>query len=146
MMTVLFVCEDNALLGPLAETYTNVAGNGVLRAFSAGIFPAEKANPSVSAVLARHGLSIPAFEPKSIDIFLMPHAPIPDRIICLESGLDSWITRRRLPLDLSRLERWDIAGFPADVADQDRVDAKFRHLTRRVDDLLQDLPVIVPAA
>ncbi len=81
--TVLFVCHDNALLGPLAEGYLNFRGNGLIRAFSAGIEPAVHLNRHVRRLLSACGAQARGLAPKPIDIFLMPHAIVPDRVIYL---------------------------------------------------------------
>lgn len=85
---ILFVCPDNALLGPLAEAYLNEKSGGLLQAFSAGVSPASKVNPAVPKLLSAHQIVGSQFEPKSLDVFMMPHAPYPDRIVYLSGGLD----------------------------------------------------------
>ncbi|CTQ71551.1 arsenate-mycothiol transferase ArsC [Roseibium alexandrii] len=81
--TVLFVCPDNSLLGPMAEACLNARGSGLMRAFSAGLQPAAQISKNVSRLLSAHGVSAQGLSPKSIEVFLMPHAIVPDRIIYL---------------------------------------------------------------
>ncbi|NVK34842.1 MAG: hypothetical protein HWE23_10205 [Rhodobacteraceae bacterium] len=146
MITVLFICEDNTRLGQLAETYANVAGNGVLRAFSAGVAPASAIDPCVPALLARHGLSSAGLEPKSLDIFLMPHAPIADRIICLGDDLAVQLATGDFPLDMSAVDVWQMRTRPSCLQDRLSGEDQFRHLCWRIDEMLRAMPVIVPAA
>lgn len=81
--TVLFVCPDNSLLSPLAEAYLNARAGGLMRAFSAGMEPALTLNRHVRRLLSAAGIEAEGLSPKSIDIFLMPHAEVPDRVIYL---------------------------------------------------------------
>ncbi|MCX2724417.1 low molecular weight phosphatase family protein [Roseibium salinum] len=81
--SVLFLCPDNSLLGPLAEAYLNFKAGGLLRAFSAGIEPAAGLNRNVHRLLSAEGVDTVGLAPKPVGIFLMPHAVIPDRVIYL---------------------------------------------------------------
>lgn len=85
---VLFVCPDNALWGPLAETCLNRFGRGAYRAFSAGRAPAPRLASGVSRVLRREGVDPALCAPKSWDIFAMPHAPGMDVVIALDGAVD----------------------------------------------------------
>lgn|GEM_PF-1531286 len=81
--TVLFLCPDNSLLGPLAEAYLNSRAGGLMRAFSAGLEPSGRLNRHVSRLLSADGVDARGLMPKPVDIFLMPHAVVPDRVIYL---------------------------------------------------------------
>jgi len=81
--TVLFVCPDNRLLGPMAEACLNARAGGLMRAFSAGVAPAENVSRNAVRMLAEHGINAEGLSPKPVDVFLMPHAVVPDRIIYL---------------------------------------------------------------
>lgn len=85
--TVLFVCPDNALLGPLAEAYLNSLAPQGIRAFSAGPNPRGTLHPLVRRLLQDHGLDAQGLEPKSWDIFMLPHAPQPDRVVALTDSV-----------------------------------------------------------
>ncbi|ADZ72657.1 low molecular weight phosphatase family protein [Polymorphum gilvum] len=87
--TVLFVCPDNALLGPLAEAYLNAVAGRRIRAFSAGPRPGSALHPHAVRLLDEHGLSTAGLAPKSWDVFLLPHAPQPDRIVALAAAVAS---------------------------------------------------------
>lgn len=106
--TILFVCPDNTLLGPLAEAYLNGRANGLIRAFSAGDKPGFCLHSAVGKLLSAHGIPADGLAPKSLDVFLMPHAPVPDSVISL-SGMSPGITRLQsgLPADF---QTWEIAG------------------------------------
>lgn len=81
--TVLFICPDNSLLGPLAESYLNFRAGGLMRAFSAGTQPAGRLNVHVTRLLAAVGADTRGLAPKPLDVFLMPHSVVPDRMIYL---------------------------------------------------------------
>lgn len=81
--TVLFVCPDNSLLSPLAEAYLNDRAKGLMRAFSAGLDPSRPLNRHVARLLSSQGIASEGLAPKPLDIFLMPHAEVPDRLIYL---------------------------------------------------------------
>ena len=106
--TVLFVCSDNALLGPLAEAYFNSKGRELVRAFSAGLRAAEHVHPAVSKILSGHGIETEGLMPKSLDVFLMPLAPVPDRVISLHEMPDARLANH-WGTDTA-LETWQIAG------------------------------------
>jgi len=108
--TVLFVCPDNSLLSPLAEAYLNFRAGGLMRAFSAGIEPANVLNRHVCRLLSAAGIKADGLSPKSIDIFLMPHAEVPDRVIYLSDQ-----ARIALPPHWKATTSshwWSIAGKP----------------------------------
>lgn len=120
LRNVLFVCRDNALLGPMAEACLNAAGRGRFRAFSAGREPAERLHPGVARLLAREGFDPAVFVPKSWQVFAQPHAPRVDTLIAL--GRDAFLDVRThsfcdLPGAPLRLT-WpaDGAGLPQDAA------------------------------
>ncbi|GGB47573.1 hypothetical protein GCM10011316_19660 [Roseibium aquae] len=89
--TILFVCPDNALLSPLAECYVNQCGGGLVRAFSAGLDPCSAAHPALHGLLESTGLHGRELQPKSLDVFFLPHAPIIDRMILLSGVVPSQI-------------------------------------------------------
>lgn len=104
MRNVLFVCSDNAILGPIAEVCLNRAG-GDLRGFSAARIPAARLHPMVERLLRRHGHATGALVPKSWEIFALPYAPAPDLLIGLGGRIPTeeppWSTapeRRHWPL------------------------------------------------
>ncbi|WP_209015355.1 low molecular weight phosphatase family protein [Roseibium limicola] len=82
--TVLFLCRDNALLGPLAEAYFNRQGGGLVRSFSAGVDPVDELDSNVTRLLCARGMSVDGLGPKSFEVFTMAHAPLPDRLIVLD--------------------------------------------------------------
>ncbi|AXS39032.1 low molecular weight phosphatase family protein [Breoghania sp. L-A4] len=86
--TILFVCPDNAVLGPMAEACMNAAGKGRVRAFSAGRMPADRLHPGVDRLLRREGFQTDVLAPKSWDIFALPHAPAVDMVIALSEEVD----------------------------------------------------------
>lgn len=103
LRNILFVCRDNALLGPMAEACLNAAGGGRFRAFSAGSDPAERLHPGVARLLAREGFDPAVFVPKPWQVFAQPHAPRIDTLVAL--GTDA-------PVDLPTDRFFDPAGAP----------------------------------
>ncbi len=83
MSNVLFLCPDNAILGPMAEACLNRAARGAFRAFSASETPARQLHPGVERHLRGRGHATALLQPKSWQLFAMPHAPVPDLIIAL---------------------------------------------------------------
>ncbi|WP_417668426.1 low molecular weight phosphatase family protein [Roseibium sp.] len=131
MTTVLFVCPDNSLLGPLAEAYLNARGAGVVRAFSAGLEPEAKLHPSVGKLLAVRNLPAQGLEPKSLDIFLMPMAPRPDRVVVLAD-----METPELPGDWQGwvgVTKWPVAGKPPFPVSGDAAAEYFRRIRQAVD-------------
>jgi len=108
--TVLFICPDNSLLSPLAEAYLNDRARGLMRAFSAGIEPASGLNRHVKRLLSAAGIEARGLAPKPLDVFLMPHAEVPDRVIYLSD--QSRIETPRGWKATTSSHWWSIAGKP----------------------------------
>lgn len=81
--TVLFVCARNAGLSIMAEAYLNHLALPDLRAFSAGLEPAETVHPGALRALAQAGLALEALAPKAMELFALPQAPQPDVVVAL---------------------------------------------------------------
>jgi arsenate reductase len=133
--TVLFVCPDNTLLGPLAEAYLNGRANGLIRAFSAGDKTGSRLHPAVGKLLSAHGIPYDGLEPKSLDVFLMPHAPVPDRVIGL-AGMSHGITRLQadLPADF---QTWTITGTAPGPVSFASAAEYFRRIRLAIDRMLE---------
>jgi arsenate reductase len=102
--TVLFLCDDNARLGPMAEAYLNATSGGRIRAFSAGLSPAAALAEGVRRVLAEAGIEAAALEPKSFELFSLPAAPVPDVVVGLTPA--SLEATRRIWPQATRLVDW----------------------------------------
>lgn len=85
--TILFVCNDNAGLSPMAEACLNAVSDGSLRAFSAGLAPASHLAPATARVLAENGIPCGGLVPKPWELFALPHAPSPDVVVALTPGV-----------------------------------------------------------
>nr|WP_244327910.1 ArsR family transcriptional regulator [Roseibium sp. RKSG952] len=96
------------MLGPLAEAYLNHSHAGFARAFSAGIAPARAIHDAVPKLLASRRLGTDGLAPKSIEVFLQPHAPVPDRVVYLAdmAMVDEPVAWQ----SHTRAHVWDIAG------------------------------------
>ncbi|GGF02018.1 low molecular weight phosphatase family protein [Stappia taiwanensis] len=109
--TVLFLCDDNSVLSPLAEAYLNALDNGAIRAFSAGLDPAPRLAPGVGRILSEHGIPAAGLEPKPWELFLLPHAPAPDVVISLAPGVVERTRRAWSPR--TRTFEWPFAAGPS---------------------------------
>ncbi len=132
--TVLFVCPDNALLGPLAEACLNARGGGLIRAFSAGFRPAPSLHKHVSRLLAEYGISSTGLSPKPIDVFLMPHAVVPDRIVYLADLMP--IDQPSIWKGTTSSHWWSIAPQSALADDFSMCTIYMRRIWRAVDGLI----------
>ncbi len=81
--TILFVCPDNTFFSLIAEAYLNAESKGVMRAFSAGHVPGSSIHPAAGKLLKSVQIGSDTLSPKSVEFFMFPHAPVPDRVIYL---------------------------------------------------------------
>lgn len=142
--TILFVCPDNALLGPLAEAYLNARSTGFVRAFSAGIRPRIRLDPLVQKLLSSRGIQAWGLEPKSLDVFLMPHAPKPDRVIYLAD-----MEKAVLPAEWSGSvseHAWTVAGKSLFPGSWPAATEYFRRIRQAIDTVLPQVVEARPAA
>ncbi len=86
MHTVLFVCEDNARYSLIAEALFRDGAIGGMRAFSAGVNPADGADPFTLSALALAGLGAEGLWPKHWDGFCLPNKRLVDTIVILGEG------------------------------------------------------------
>lgn len=131
---VLFLCPDNSLLGPLAEAYLNHRARPYLRAFSAGVVPAEQLNRHVERLLASDGLEVRGLSPKSVEIFRMPHAVIPDRIIYLTDM--KAVAEPPFWVETTSSVCWDVVYNPAQLTAFGSCAACYRQIKQSIDQLL----------
>ncbi len=142
--TVLFVCPDNALLGPLAEAYLNARSTGFVRAFSAGICPQARLDPLVPKLLSSRGIPARGLEPKCLDIFLMPHAPKPDRVIYLAD-----MEKAALPGEWRGSvseHAWTVAGKSPFPGSRPAATEYFRRIRQAIDNAMPQALESLPAA
>lgn len=143
--TVLFLCPDNSLLSPMAEAYLNVRGHGLIRAFSAGIDPAAGLNRHVKRLLSAVGISAQGLSPKPVDIFLMPHAEVPDRVIYLSDQTQIAYPAHWKATTSSHW--WSVAGKPPFPQSFSACSSYFDRIAAAVDELISPpIPVATPAA
>lgn len=121
---VLFICADNTIYSPVAEALLNLTGNGFVRGFSAGLEPGRQLNPHARRFLKKANVEYRGLTPKSVDVFLLPHAPIPDLVVSLAGASElEWPEHWKHRV---RSETWTLDG-----AEEDRVqmsEESFRHL------------------
>lgn len=133
--TVLFLCPDNSLLGPLAEAYLNHRAGSLIRAFSAGTIPAERLNCYVSDLLSSDGLDAKSLAPKPVDIFWFPHAVIPDRVIYLAEmkPVSPPVTWK----STTSSHWWSIAREPLSTDRFETCARYYRQIRKSIDDLFE---------
>ncbi|MEP1932269.1 MAG: ArsR family transcriptional regulator [Roseibium sp.] len=141
--TVLFVCADNSLLGQMAEAYLNARLGNFMRAFSAGLSPAEKINPSVDRLLRPLGIGTQGLQPKPVDVFLMPHSVIPDRIIYLSEMKP--VSQPSIWKRTTSSHWWSIAPQPPFAEDLSACDLYLKRIRSCIDSLVDRSSSIQPA-
>lgn len=132
--TVLFLCPDNALLGPLAEAYLNDRAGGLMRAFSAGVEPASRLSRHVNRLLSASEVDGQGLTPKPVEVFLMPHAVIPDRVIYLAEMAPVPLPLHWKPATSSHW--WTVAGTPPLPGSFAQSAAYFGRIRHSIDRLL----------
>lgn len=78
---VLFVCEDNARHSLIAEALFRDGAIGGMRSFSAGLNPADAADPFTLSALSLAGLGADGLWPKHWDGFCLPNKRLIDTIV-----------------------------------------------------------------
>lgn len=79
-LNVLFLCTGNSARSILAEAFLNSAGDGKIRAYSAGSRPAGKVNPFALELLQKNRIPTQGLRSKNWDEFAKPSAPRMDFI------------------------------------------------------------------
>ena len=90
----------------------------------------------VERVLAAHGLASEGLQPKSWQLFVLPHAPVPDVVVGLSAAalgatLRVWPTHARL-LD------WHVGPHTTRLVGRDALRAAFHELRRRINLALEE--------
>lgn len=135
--TVLFLCDDNARLSPMAEAYLNAIAGGRLRAFSAGLAPAPALAEGVTRVLGEFGIDDRGLAPKSFELFRLPAAPLPDLVIGLTPAA-LMATRSAWP-EGTRLVEWRLRlETTGRLVGRDALRAAFRRLCLAVDRAMEN--------
>ncbi|WP_417768634.1 low molecular weight phosphatase family protein [Stappia sp.] len=129
-VNVLFLCDDNARLSPMAEAYLNVDPSRGLRAFSAGLSPAPDLAEGVGKILAAHGLSLTGLQPKSWRLFTLAHAPVPDVVVGLTPAALG-ATGRAWPAH-TRLVDWCIGTRATALVGREALRDAFHEIRRRI--------------
>ncbi len=128
---ILFVCNDNAGLSPMAEACLNAVSNGSLRAFSAGLAPASHLAPATARVLAENGIACGGLVPKPWELFTLPHAPVPDVVVALTPGVAA-VTGRIWP-DPTRHVTWSLGPVREAVSPIQQARDIFAKLRREIE-------------
>jgi len=123
---ILFLDEDNTLLGPMAEAIArkNFPGSGEYR--SAGRKPGEMP-PSVLAFMQDRGVDLGAHRPKGLDL---SHQELAEYhlIVSLQGPVKSYLPD--VPFHTTPLE-WDVGGAPGDLP-EDQLRQRFETLYREI--------------
>ncbi|MCB2134745.1 MAG: arsenate reductase ArsC [Rhodobacteraceae bacterium] len=80
-MNVLVLCTGNSARSILLEAILNAAGDGRVRAWSAGSNPAGQVHPQSLRLLQARGLPVAGLRSKSWDEFAGPDAPKMDAVV-----------------------------------------------------------------
>ncbi len=135
-VNVLFLCDDNARLSPMAEAYLNADPSRGIRAFSAGLAPAPELAEGASRILAAHNLSQSGLQPKSWRLFTMPHAPLPDVVVGLTPA--SLIATARAWPAHARLLDWSIGIRATALVRREALRDAFHEIRRLVNKALDE--------
>lgn len=81
--TMLFLSQRNSARSMMAEALANSIGHGQLRAFSAGVRPAENIDPIAAELLEHAGVDVPDHPPQHVRKFSSPEAPPLDFVFTL---------------------------------------------------------------
>lgn len=81
--SVLFVCDDNSRYSLTCEALVRSHNISGIRAFSAGLDPADRADPFVLSALTLAGLNSDGLWPKHWDGFSQPYRKIVDLVVIL---------------------------------------------------------------
>ncbi len=132
---VLFVDEDNAYLGPMAESIAKKAFPSAATFSSAGRAPATAFRTDMLAFMADHGIELASSAPRMIDADTTKLAET-DLIINLQGRVTSVIPE--IPFHTSAFD-WDVREVPTGLGDaetQDRFESLYRDLATRIHDLM----------
>ncbi len=106
--SVLFVCDDNSRYSLVCEALVRSQEIPGIRAFSAGIDPADRADPFALSALTLAGVSSEGLWPKHWDGFAHPYRKIVDLVVILDKA-----TAKRLPRNFPGEPKylvWDFNG------------------------------------
>ena len=93
VMGVLFVCTDNARRSLLAEALLRDQGMPGVRAFSAGIRPADHADPFILSALTMAGIGTEGLWPKDWQSFANRTPAVINTVVCLGYDVEADIGR-----------------------------------------------------
>jgi protein-tyrosine-phosphatase len=131
---VLYLCTGNSARSVLAEAFTNAAGGGRFRAFSAGSHPTGQVNPFALELLAAQRIDTADLRSKSWDEFARADAPALDFVftVCDHAAGEVCPVWPGQPISA----HWgvdDPAGFDGpDDAKRKRFFDVYQHLTHRI--------------
>lgn len=106
--SVLFVCDDNSRYSLVCEALVRSQEIPGIRAFSAGLDPADRADPFALSALTLAGVSSEGLWPKHWDGFAHPYRKIVDLVVILGKS-----TAKRLPRNFPgepKYLMWDFNG------------------------------------
>jgi len=143
VLSVLVLCTGNSARSIMAEYILNAAGQGRIRAYSAGSKPTGAPNPFALARLEKAGFDPSDARSKSWDEFAAPDAPSLDMVItvCDSAAAETCPYWPGAPLRL----HWGLPD-PAGVTGTDDAiaaafDEAFGVISRRVDAMIALLPL-----
>jgi protein-tyrosine-phosphatase len=107
-VNVLFVCSDNTVLGPMAESILRGIAPGPFGVFSAGCVPRTALGADVLELLQAHRLPVAGLHPKGLQEVRFPAAPRMDFVITLSelAAAELWAEWPGEPL-VAHWQVWD---------------------------------------
>ena len=132
--SVLFLCHDNAILGPMAEVLLNHWGRGRFTASSAGWLPAPGVHAVAVRVLRRAQLVPVVLKPRALSEVAGPEAPPFGVVVLLghDFPIDGMVSLKGDPA----LARWHISdpkAIAGPIEAQERAfERAFREIEARV--------------
>jgi arsenate reductase (thioredoxin) len=128
VVTVLFICVQNAGRSQMAEAFFNRLSGGRHRGLSAGSRPSDAVNPVVVEALSEVGIDISGNKPKKLTKEMILEA---DLAVTMGCGEDA------CPVVPNELRDWDVEdphGKPIETVRRIRDDIR-----RRVESLVEEL-------
>lgn len=135
---ILFVDRDNGCASRMAEAIARKAHGEQAQFRSAGKEPAAAPDPRMTAFMERRGFDMSTAEPRALEGELA-HLDRYFLIVSLDGPVRSWVPR--VPFHTSALT-WDVGSIGAETGDEDatrQLEAIYRDLAVRIDDLMQVL-------
>ncbi len=129
---ILFLDEDNAALGPLAEALARKRFPNSGEYASAGKQPAQALDPRVEAFMAEHGLPVGDLKPRPLEPLLLELAGY-HVLVSLSGPVERYV--HKVPFHTVALE-WDVGAWPPEGDPAEALESIYRTLSTELDELM----------